>query len=91
VRFARGRSVLHFGRILEFRQELHQSFIGGGIDRRRGNFDLQFVTQDLADGIFRGAGLHFDRQIDAFGAGLEKRWHATFRVRAGYYKQGLFV
>jgi hypothetical protein len=40
-----------------FGKELHECFVGRGIDGRGGDFHLQLAAQDLADSIFGGAAL----------------------------------
>jgi len=47
-----------------FREESDQRLIGCGIDGRGGHFDLQFIAEDFADFIFRGARLDFDGEAD---------------------------
>ena len=41
-------------------KEFDQGFVGGRIDRWGGHFDLEFAADDLADGVFGGAGLDFE-------------------------------
>ena len=56
-----------------FRQEFDQGFICGGIDGRGGDFYFKFVAKNLADSIFGGAGLDFDRKNHAFRPNLNER------------------
>src|SRR5688572_5622727 len=51
-------------------QELDHSVVCGGIDGRGGNFDLKLVALDLADGVFGGAGLDFEGEVNPFGHSL---------------------
>jgi hypothetical protein len=60
-----------------FREEPEESFIGGSVDRRRGDLDLQLVSEDRADGVFTGAGLELDLEIHSIGVITQARWQAA--------------
>ncbi len=45
------------GAVQLLRQQLDQGFIRGGVNRRGGDFDAQFVTERLADLIGRSSRL----------------------------------
>jgi hypothetical protein len=56
-----------------FRQQPKQRFIGGGVNRRRGDFDSQFSPQRSEDFVDGGARLQFDGEQQSAGPGPEER------------------
>lgn len=45
-------------------KEANERFIGGGVHRRRGDFDFQFVSNYFANFVFRRARLSFHVQVN---------------------------
>jgi len=54
-------------------QQPEQGFVRGGVHRRRGDFDAEFVAQRLADFVGRGARLQFHREQKTIGSRRQKR------------------
>ena len=61
------------GTIQKLGEQPEQGLVGGGVHRRRGDFDAQFVAQRLADLIGGGARLQLHGQQYAFRVRLEER------------------
>ena len=56
-----------------FGEEFEDGFVGGGIDGRGGDFDLQLVADRTCDLVARGARLNFQGNANAVGS-LLKVW-----------------
>jgi hypothetical protein len=66
-----------------FGEEFQDGFVGGGIDGRRDDFDLQFVADWTCNFVARGARLDFQGDANAIGSLLKiGRHRAAYRLLA---------
>ena len=59
------------------RQEPKESFVGGSVDWRRGDLDLQLISEDRTDGVFTRARVELELEVHSAGMIAQARWQAA--------------